>query len=188
MCQPRSSPADDDDLLRQAADGRDAAAFALLVRRYGPLVRSACRRVLGVGPDAEDAAQATFVLLWRDACRIRSGRAVGGWLLAVARRTAVRARAAAARRLLCERRAAEHAARAAPPPDLDRLEACAVLREELGRLPAGDLGPLLLCCLEGRPRDEAARALGCSPGALKGRLERARERLRRRLARRGVGA
>src|SRR5262249_61910732 len=104
---------------------------------------------------------------------------------AVAHRVAVRARSHALRRRQHEDRAAGRAADAAPPPDLSWREACAVLHEELDRLPDKYRLPLALCYLEGQSRDEVARALGWSAGEGKGRLERGRERLRHRLAPRG---
>jgi RNA polymerase sigma factor (sigma-70 family) len=167
--------------------GRDEAAFAALLRRHGPAVRAACRRVLGDGPDADDAFQATFLVLWQHGHRVRRGRSVGSWLYGVAHRVACQARSAAVRRSQVESRAAAAQVAPAEPSDLSWREACAVLHEELDRLPERYRMPLLLCYLEGKSRDEAARALGWSLGALKGRLERGRTLLRARLARRGIG-
>jgi RNA polymerase sigma factor (sigma-70 family) len=173
----------DCELLARFLARRDAAAFEALVRRHGPLVLAACRKVLGDG--ADDAFQATFLVLLRQARSIRRLRSVGPWLYGVAHRIAVRARADALRR---RRREADAAtpADAAATADLSWREACAVLHEELDRLPENYRLPLLLCYLEGKSRDEAAQQLGWSPGALKGRLERGRERLRRQLERRGL--
>jgi RNA polymerase sigma factor (sigma-70 family) len=179
-------PADADLLGRLIAD-RDAAAFTALVRRHGPAVLTACRQVLGDGPDADDVFQATFLVLWRDAGKVRRGASVGAWLYSVAHRLACRARAEAAWRRRREQLAAGGAPEAVPPPDVSWREACAVLHEELDRLPERFRLPLILCYLEGKSRDEAARALGWSVGALRGRLERGREHLRRRLVRRGIG-
>src|SRR5262249_45098647 len=111
--------------------------------------------------------------------------ALAGWLHGVAFRLAVRARRCRQR---CRDREA-HARGASPPTPLDELtarELLAVLDEELQALPETHRGPLILCCLEGLCQEEAARRLGCSPGSLKGRLERGRTRLRLRLARRGL--
>jgi RNA polymerase sigma factor (sigma-70 family) len=175
----------DADLLARFLADRNPAAFAALVRRHGPLVLAACRRVLGDGPDAEDAFQAAFLVLLRDAHAIR-GRAVGPWLYGVARRVSLQLRADARRRRRREERAAGWAPAGPAPPDLSWREACAVLHEELDLLPEKYRLPLILCYLEGKSREEVAQLLGWSPGALKGRLERGRERLRRRLERRGL--
>src|SRR5436305_8358123 len=88
----------DQGLLAEFVARRDELAFEALVRRYGPLVLSACRRILREPADAEDAFQATFLALYRKAASIRKGQSVGGWLFRVARRTALTARAAATRR------------------------------------------------------------------------------------------
>jgi RNA polymerase sigma factor (sigma-70 family) len=170
-------------LLQRFAARRDEAAFAVLVRRHGRLVRAVCRRVLGPTPDAEDAFQATFLVLARKAGSGRWHDSVGNWLYGVARRVALRAKADAGRRRARERRAARLPE---APPETASHELAAVLDEELLRLPAHYRAPLLLCYLEGRTRDEAARQLGCALGTLKHRLERGRELLRARLTRRGL--
>jgi RNA polymerase sigma factor (sigma-70 family) len=175
----------DREMLRRFAAARDEAAFAALVRRHGPMVLQSARRVLGNGPDAEDVFQAAFVLLARKAGAGRWRDSVGGWLHVVAHRLAL-----AARREARLRRQRDGCATPRPTPDaLDEVtgrELCAALDEELGRLPEAYRDILVLCCLEGLTRDEAARRLGCSVGAVRGRLERGRELLRRRLSRRGI--
>jgi RNA polymerase sigma factor (sigma-70 family) len=174
----------DQELLERHLAG-DPAAFERLVRRHGSAVLAVCRGVLGHEADAEDAFQATFLTLWRGAGSIRQRGAVGGWLCGVAYRTAVKALHAAGRRRRHEHRAAQAEAVSASP-DLSWREACATLHEELNRLPERFRLPLVHCYLQGLSRDEAAKQLGWSAGAVKGRLERGRLLLRDRLARRGI--
>src|SRR4051794_28324364 len=174
----------DQDLLDRLLAG-DTSALEALVWRHGALVLSACRRVLVDEADAEDAFQATFLTLLQGARSIRRRNEVGAWLCGVAHRVAVDALADTLRRRQCERRAARTEA-APAAPDLGWREACAALHEELDRLPEQYRLPLVLCYLRGLSRDEAARQLGWSAGAIKGRLERGRQLLRDRLARRGI--
>jgi RNA polymerase sigma factor (sigma-70 family) len=143
--------------------------------------------VLGEGADVDDAFQATFLTLLRKADTIRRHPSVGGWLYCVAHRVAVQTRVRATERGRRERRAADRPATEPAPPDLSWREACAVLHQELDRMHEKFRVPLLLCYLDGKSRDEAARQLGWSVGAVKGRLERGRLMLRRRLERRGIG-
>src|SRR5690242_16411189 len=175
----------DRELVERFAAGRDEAAFAALLLRHGPMVLCVCRRVLADWHDAEDAFQATFLVLARKAGSLRAGGSVAGWLHGVAYRLALKARVSAARRREREGRAA-----ARPPGDplaeVSVREAQAILDDELARLPEKFRAPLVLCCLEGLARDEAAARLGWPAGLLKSRLEQARERLRGRLARRGL--
>jgi RNA polymerase sigma factor (sigma-70 family) len=175
----------DRELLERFAESRDDTAFAVLVRRHGPLVLGSCRRILHNLQDAEDVFQATFLALARKAGAVRRSEAVAGWLYRVASRLALQVRRQCARRVAREGRAA---VRSAPDPlaEVSGRDLCAALDEELNRLPEKYRLPLLLCCLEGLSRDEAARRLGWSAGALKGRLERGRELLRQRLGRRGI--
>src|SRR5262245_28063528 len=180
-----AAPADgsrlDAALLERFVAAGDEAAFAGLVERHGPLVLGVCRRVLHNHHDAEDAFQATFMVLARKARNIRRHEALAGWLYKVAFHLSMRLRASIERRRQAEQRVPPAAAEPILWSDL-RM----VLDEELDRLPEKYRVPLLLCCLEGRTRDEAAEQLGCSVGALKMRLERARQLLRTRLARRGL--
>jgi RNA polymerase sigma factor (sigma-70 family) len=175
----------DQDFLRRVAAGRDEAAFEVLLQRHGPMVLRVCRNVLRDPHAAEDAFQATFIILFRKASSVRKLRSVGSWLYKVAYRTALRARAAAARRKLREAHGTAPAA-ADPLDDVTWRELQTILHDELQRLAEKYRAPVVLCCLEGRSRDEAAAQLGWSLGALKGRLERGRELLRARLVRRCV--
>jgi RNA polymerase sigma factor (sigma-70 family) len=174
----------DGDLLERFATRREEAAFAALVRRHGPMVLGVCRRLLP-DADADDAFQATFLALARQASAVGRNGSVGGWLYRVAYHAAMKARARGARRAECEQRAEPRPA-ADPLAELSGRELLAMLDEELQRLPERLRVPLVLCYLEGRTRDEAARELRWSLGTLKRRLERGRAVLRVRLARRGV--
>jgi RNA polymerase sigma factor (sigma-70 family) len=176
----------DAELLDRFLYDADGSAFEALVRRHAPLVLAACRKVLTDESDVEDAFQATFLVLLRSAKSIRSRESVGSWLYGVAHRVAVRARVSAARRKRHEEQAGGRAGESAGEPDLSWRDAVAVLHEELNRLPECYRMPLLLCYLEGKSRDEAAKQLGWSEQSVKGRLERGREALRQRLSRRGI--
>jgi RNA polymerase sigma factor (sigma-70 family) len=174
---------DDASLLRRFLDHRDEAAFAALVARHGPMVHGVCRRLLNAHA-AEDAFQACFIVLARKAGTIWPRESVAAWLHGVARRVARKARCAGRRPTV------PLAERVDPRPDpLDQLSArelVAILDEEIERLPAVYRLPILLCCLEGKSQEEAARQLGWTSGSVKGRLERGRARLHARLARRGL--
>ncbi|MBN9519083.1 sigma-70 family RNA polymerase sigma factor [bacterium] len=181
----RAAAAADHDLLRRFADGRDEAAFEAVVARHGAMVFEVCRGVLGGDTDAEDAFQATFVVLATRAGAVRRSESLAAWLHGVAYRVALKLRASLARR-----RAAEASAPPRPADDADALawaEVRCVLHEELGRLPDRYRGPLVHCYLRGQTQDEAAALLGLSKGTLKRRLEGGRARLRDRLVRRGLG-
>jgi RNA polymerase sigma factor (sigma-70 family) len=181
----RAGDFSDRELMRRFLTERDESAFEALVRRHGPMVLHVCRRTLRDEHDAEDAFQATFLVLARKAATLQRHESVGNWLYGVATRLALRARADAARRRDRERRATPKGGRD-PLAELTVREAQQVLDEELIRLPAKYRASLVLCCLEGLTRDEAAQRLGCRPATLKSRLERARALLRRRLAGRGL--
>ncbi len=172
-------------LHRFAAGGGDALpAFDLLLRRHGPLVWRACRAALRDEHAAEDAFQATFLLLVRKASRLSLRGSLGPWLFGVALRVCAHARRDAARRQAHERRAAE--ARAAAPCGLGDAVA-ELVHDEVARLPKGLRSAVVLCDLEGLTYQEAAERLGWTHAAVRGRLARARERLRQRLARHGLG-
>jgi RNA polymerase sigma factor (sigma-70 family) len=172
-------------LVRYTRHG-DEAAFAALVRRHGPLVWGAVTRVLGRGPDAEDAFQATFLVLVRKAGALRGPAALGPWLYGVASRVALKARAAAARRQGRERALAEEPAAAEQPGGAVWRDLRPVLDEEVNRLPEKYRAAVVLCYLEGLTDEEAARRLACARGTVHSRLARARQRLQGRLSRRGV--
>ncbi len=173
----------DGQLLDRFARERDEVAFEALVRRYGRLVFGVCRQVLADRHAAEDAFQATFLVLVHKASSLDRGRPVGDWLYTVAFRLALRSRANAARRREKEAEAARDRAATAPPPAADEQ---AAVHEELNRLPDRLRLPLVLACLEGRTHEQVARAIGCPVGSVGWRLARAKEVLRDRLAGRGV--
>jgi RNA polymerase sigma factor (sigma-70 family) len=182
---PGTGTVSDGELLRRFAEAHDEAAFELLVRRYGPLVWGACRRLLGNDADAEDAFQATFLVLVRRAAALDRLGSLAGWLHGVAYRVSIRARANAARRHTVERKAGESLAHHTDPKPEDG-DLRAILDEELGRLPEKYRVPLLLCYFQGHTHEQAARQLAWPLGTVKCRLQRGRERLRQRLTRRGV--
>jgi RNA polymerase sigma factor (sigma-70 family) len=172
-------------LLERFAQQRDETAFEALLHRHGPLVFGVCRRLLGDVHDAEDAFQATFLILARKAGGIGQRALLGNWLYGVAYKVAARARKKSMRRRVREKNDADLAEipnRLLPvEPDLAPL-----LHEELHRLPDKYRGPIVLCYLEGKTNEEAACQLNWPVGTVKGRLNRARALLRKRLARRGV--
>jgi RNA polymerase sigma factor (sigma-70 family) len=175
----------DVELLERFVTLRDEAAFAALVRRHGQLVLAACRRVLRDGHAAEDAFQATFVVLARKAASLRRPEALGPWLHGVATRTALKARAREARRRAVERRAATGAA-VGPAEGADWRDLAPVLDEAISGLPDLYRVPFVRHHLEGATVAEVARGLGCPQGTVAARLARARERLRSGLTRRGL--
>jgi RNA polymerase sigma factor (sigma-70 family) len=165
-----------------ARDGADQAAFTALVKRHGPMVLGVCRKVLGNAQDADDAFQATFLVLARKAGSVRKADSLAGWLHRVARRVAVQAKAEAARRRAYERRSASMKA-----VEVERQEGSPEgwpeLHEAIARLPERYREPVVLCYLEGFTTDEASLRIGCPQGTILSRLSRARERLRRQLER-----
>jgi RNA polymerase sigma factor (sigma-70 family) len=160
---------------------RDEAAFATLLRRHGPMVLGVCRRILRHEQDAEDAFQATFLVLVRRAASLQSPARLANWLHGVAQRTALQARTAARKRRA--REAAVPPPRSLPDDLHDDLRV--VLDEELERLADKYRTAVVLCDLEGKTRKEAARQLGWAEGTVASRLARGRGMLARRLARRG---
>ena len=174
----RPQTATDRDLLGRFVATRDGPAFAELVRRHGPMVLGLCRRVLAHAADADDAFQATFLVLVRKAHAVGDPDRLGPWLYGVAWRTANKVRAR--RRSL-----------AALPDDLTDPRAAAAdwpvdLDAAIARLPDKYRVPVVLCHLQGLTPAEAAERLGCPPSTVATRLSRARETLRKRLAARGL--
>ncbi len=178
----------DRQLLDEFVRDQDAGAFRILVGRHGTAVHRVCRGVLRDADEAEDAFQATFLVLVRKAPAIRDPETLGAWLRGVAYRVAVRARRRAARRRAIEKTRAEMSRH---EPGLIPAEATSelrkVVREELERLPDPYRQPIALCYLDGLTHQEAARRLDWPVGTVKVRLVRARRLLRERLDRRGVG-
>jgi RNA polymerase sigma factor (sigma-70 family) len=171
-------------LLGSFLQYRDETAFEALLRRHGPMVLGVCRRVLGNRDDAEDAFQATFLVLVRKAAVVHPRELVGNWLHGVAYRTALKARAMNARRRTRETRATAMA-RSDDREGWVSEELLGRLDRELGRLPEKYRAPVVLCELEGRSRKEVARALGLAEGTLSWRLAQARKMLARKLSRHG---
>ncbi|MBA4062586.1 MAG: hypothetical protein C0501_02545 [Isosphaera sp.] len=180
----RTGAVADAELLERYIRHRDPAAFEVLVRRHGSMVLAACRRVLRIEQDAEDAFQATFLVLVRKADSVRPRALVASWLYGVAVRVALRVRLDAGRRLQ-----KEHAT--ARPGTVEPIvgdDSVSVLDEVLSLLPAKYREPVVLCDLQGLTRTEAARRLGWPEGSVAGRLARARELLANQLRRRGLAA
>ena len=175
----------DADLLRRFAVDRDETAFTVLVSRHAPMVLDVCRSVLGNHADAEDALQATFLVLARKAASVRTPGSLAAWLHAVAYRIARKARARTSRRRAHEARAPGR--EAATADDLTWNEVREALHAALATLRERYRAPLVLCYLRGMTQDQAAHALGLSRAALKKRLERGRAQLRIALDRRGLG-
>jgi RNA polymerase sigma factor (sigma-70 family) len=166
------------------SDEAGQIAFEAIVRRHGPMVLGVCRRVLGHEQAAEDAFQATFMVLALKAPAVRSGESLGPWLHSVAVRVARRA-------LATSRRDQPEGLPAQEPVDTrkedpDLAELAAVIDEEVRRLPDRYRLPVVLCYMEGQTQEEAARTLGWTKGTVSGRLARAKDLLRHRLTRRGL--
>jgi RNA polymerase sigma factor (sigma-70 family) len=175
----------DAQLLARWLASRDEAAFELLVWRHGPTVLGVCQRLLRVSQDVEDAFQATFLVFLRKAQTIGKGNAVAGWLYQVAYRVALNARQRSSRQALLDGQ--EVLIPAPPTTDLAEWhDVRPVLDDEVSRLPQRYRSVFVLCCLEGKTNEEAARELGVPIGTVLSRLARARARLRSHLTRRGV--
>ena len=189
-------------LLDRFVRCREEAAFAILVRRHGPLVRAVCRRILASEHDAEDVVQATFLVLASRAGEIAWRESVGGWLCGVARRLSLHARAGALRRRRHETPVTALVGAGArrgrdsflepfdpqpePHAEIARRDLCRVVDQELTRLPEKYRDPVVLCDMEGMTHEEAARRLGLPAGSMSRRLGRARAILRQRLVGRGL--
>lgn len=185
----------DGELLERFNAARDESAemgFTVLVRRHGPMVLRVCHQILGDRHSAEDAFQATFLVLARRAGAIQKPELLGNWLYGVALRSAWETRMRDGRRIQRETTA----------PGMIPVEPCdesdqpvltlicreelEVLHDEVARLPERYRVPVVLCELEGLTYQEAARRLGCPASTIGVRLSRARERLRLRMIRRGI--
>jgi RNA polymerase sigma factor (sigma-70 family) len=185
VCLPEGADLTDGQLLESFLTSRHEAAFAALLRRHGPMVFRVCRRVLGNSHDAEDAFQATFVVLARKAASIRPREMVGNWLYGVAYRTALDARSAQARRRAIEKQVIDMPHPQQEPEVLSQ-ELHALIDQALSRLPDKYRLPVVLCELEGRSRKEVARQLHLPEGTLSSRLATARRMLASRLTRGGL--
>jgi RNA polymerase sigma factor (sigma-70 family) len=174
----------DAELLDRFLATGDAFAFELVVRRHGAMVLGVCRAVLKDQSAAEDAFQATFLVLVKKAGSVRGRDAVGGWLYRVAHRVATQANADDARRRVQERRAGETRWEL-DPGDEPRDESRAALNDEVSRLPEKYRGPVVLCYYEGLSHAQAAAHLRCGEATVRRRLADARDFLRNRLSRRG---
>ncbi len=170
IMRPPDGNATDDQLLDLFCRQGDEAAFASLVHRHGPMVFGVCRRILGNHHDAEDAFQATFLILVRKAASIRTRAKLKNWLYGVACRTALEARRARARRRAKEARVVPRLE--APADDILGNDLRTILDEELIRLPEKYQEVIVLCDLEGKGRREAAGQLGCPEGTVASRLVR----------------
>jgi RNA polymerase sigma factor (sigma-70 family) len=188
VTRPELDESSDAALLGRFITARDETAFAALVVRHGPLVLQVCQRVVGNVHDAEDAFQAAFLVLAREAATVRHPEALPAWLHGVARHAALKARSAKVRQVRQAQLVTAHAADPHPDPlsELSARELLAILDEEVQRLPKKYRLPVILCCLQGLSLEEAARQLGWTAGSVKGRLERGRKRLHDRLMRRGL--
>ena len=174
-------------LLERFLHRRDSAAeaaFTALVERHGPMVHRVCQGVLREEHDADDAFQATFLILARKAGSIRERGSIASWLYGVARRVALRARAQ--RRLRTEREQAAGARATVRDSGMDQTGLSQDVLDEVDRLPFKYRSAIVLCDLDGLTQEEAARELGVPVGTVKVRLSRARQRLRGRLLRRGL--
>ena len=164
----------DSRLVSRFLSGQDEseAAFRTLIHRHGPMVMGICRRVLGDEHAAEDAFQATFLVLLKKAGRLRDSDLLTNWLFGVALRVCKREKARAARQRMGELRDADLVT--VTVGDLDLFELRSVIDEEIHRLPERYRVPLILCHLEGMRHDEVAQRLGCPVGTIESRLSRAR--------------
>jgi RNA polymerase sigma factor (sigma-70 family) len=175
---------EDAQLLHRFLTQHDESAFTAIVQRYGAMVWALCVRRLGETPEAEDAFQATFLVLVRKAHALRDPEPLGPWLYGVAYRTAMKLRGRRARLAARETALPEQTAEERPEQIWNDLRP--ILDEEVNRLPTKYRQPVLLCYLQGLSSEEAARRLGCAKGTIFSRLSRARDLLRRRLSKRGV--
>ncbi|HEY7154362.1 MAG TPA: sigma-70 family RNA polymerase sigma factor [Gemmataceae bacterium] len=185
LAAQRGRDESDEQLLHAFLSRRDDSAFAVLVHRHGPMVFHVCRRVLGHQQDAEDAFQATFLVLARNAASLRNKTSLASFLHGTAYRTAMKAKQSAARRGKHEGRASARPP-VNPAEELSWREVRTLLDEEIARLPEKYRTVFILCHLENLRQAEVARRLGLNERTLSSRLTAARKRLQWRLSRRGV--
>ncbi|HWY87238.1 MAG TPA: sigma-70 family RNA polymerase sigma factor, partial [Gemmataceae bacterium] len=182
---PHGGHAPDAELLERFLSQHDEEAFSNLLRRHGPMVLAVCGSIVSDRHLAEDAFQATFLLLAKKAHWIYKRASIGSWLHGVARHVAMKARRSAVKHRVQESKC-ERAASSDPMLDMNLREVQAALHEELERLPEKYRAPVVLCYLEGMTHEQAGRQLGWTPGTVRGRVNRGRELLRGRLTRRGL--
>jgi RNA polymerase sigma factor (sigma-70 family) len=175
----------DGQLLERFIQNHDQEAFAALIERHGPVVWGVCRRLLAEANDAEDAFQATFLVLVRKPGSVKKQSSLGSWLYGVAYRVALRARADAARRRHHERQVRDMV-RSEPSLEESWRELRPVLDAELSRLPEKFRAPLVLCYLQNKTNEQAAHELGWPVGSISKRLAQGRDLLRERLSQRGI--
>lgn len=173
-------------LLQQWCSSEDAGAMEELIRRHGGMVQGVCRRILGHQPDAEDACQATFLVLVRKANTLSRPAQVAGWLHAVALRVSRKARMLRAKRMGREVAMVDVPAPITPESSEEYRDLRPYLDEELDKLPEKYRVPIVLCELEGLTLQQAASVLGWPKGTVACRLSRGREMLRQRFKRRGL--
>jgi RNA polymerase sigma factor (sigma-70 family) len=176
------APSGDAALLERFLAEGDDSAFEALVVRHGPMVLGVCRRILISRDDADDAFQASFLVLARKAAGLRGPDRLGPWLYGVATRVARKVRKRAARHR--HEALTEYPARGRP--EAGWSDVMPIIDTELGRLPSRHRDVLILCLLEGASAEEAAQRLGCPVGTVKSRLARGRQSLRDRLMERGI--
>ena len=186
VCLQNEDGLTDAQLLERFIEHRDEAAFAALVSRHESMVMGVCLRVVRNHQDAEDAFQATFLVLVRKAASIASRGLLANWLYGVAYNTALKAKASNIKRQAKEKQVTEMPDPAMAEQELLSDDLQALLDQELSRLPEKYRVPIILCELEGKTRKEAAQQLGCPEGSLSTRLSRARVILAKRLARHGL--
>ena len=184
-------PDSDGELLKRFRVKRDELAFATLVQRHGTMVLGIVQRILGHSDLLDDVFQATFLVLAKRGRQMEAWPSVAGWLVQVARRTALQARAKSVRRTRHEQQAAAMTANTntnttEPAEVVSQRDLSQLLDAELARLPSKYRTPLVLCHLEGQTKEETARQLGWPVGSVSGRLARGRKLLQARLLRRGI--
>ena len=172
-------------IISDRADEAGQAAFSAIVERHGPMVLGVCRQVLRNLHDADDAFQATFMVMARKAGTVQNSESLASWLHGIALRVAARAKADEARRRVHQRRFAKLRQVECDCESI-RSESFPELHQEIARLPQRYREIVVLCYLEGLTSEQAAARIGCPPGTVFSRLSRARVRLRGSLVRRGV--